>query len=61
MKMVILTHFNSWPVWVADINIRRDKSSTHYLGDKNRFDVSSKGPSSGISEGSGKARVFLYK
>ncbi len=25
------------------------KSSTHYLGDKNRFDVSSKGPSSGIS------------
>ncbi len=27
------------------------KSSTHYLGDKNRFDVSSKGPSSGISVG----------
>ena len=25
------------------------KSSTHYLCDKNRFDVSSKGPSSGIS------------
>ena len=25
------------------------KSSTHYLSDKNRFDVSSKGPSSGIS------------
>ena len=25
------------------------ESSTHYLGDKNRFDVSSKGPSSGIS------------
>ena len=23
------------------------KSSTHYLGDKNRFDVSSEGPSSG--------------
>ncbi len=38
------------------------KSSTHYLGDKNRFDVSSKGPSSGISVGgSGKTRVFLYK
>ena len=42
------------------------KSSTHYLGDKNRFDVSSKGPSSGISVGgggggSGKARLFLYK
>ncbi len=38
------------------------KSSTHHLGDKNRFDVSSKGPSSGISVGgSGKARVFLYK
>ena len=27
------------------------KSSTHYLSDKNRFDVSSKGPSSGISVG----------
>ncbi len=27
------------------------KSSTHYLGDKNRFDVSSEGPSSGISVG----------
>ena len=26
------------------------KSSTHYLSDKNRFDVSSKGPSLGISE-----------
>ena len=25
------------------------KSSTHYLSDTNRFDVSSKGPSSGIS------------
>ncbi len=25
------------------------KSSTHYLNDKNRFDISSKGPSSGIS------------
>ncbi len=41
------------------------KSSTHYLGDKNRFDVSSKGPSSGISVGggggAGKARVFLNK
>ncbi len=38
------------------------KCITHYLGDKNRFDVSSEGPSSGISVGgSGKARVFLYK
>ena len=27
------------------------ESSTHYLSDKNRFDVSSKGPSSGISVG----------
>ncbi len=25
------------------------KGITHYLGDKNRFDVSSEGPSSGIS------------
>ena len=29
------------------------KSSTHYLSDKNRFDSSSKGPSSGISVGRG--------
>ena len=28
---------------------RTPKSSTHYLGDKNRFDVSSEGPLSGIS------------
>ena len=28
------------------------KSSTHYLSDTNRFDVSSKGPSSGISANS---------
>ena len=27
------------------------ESSTHYLSDTNRFDVSSKGPSSGISVG----------
>jgi hypothetical protein len=33
------------------------KSSTHYLGDKNRFDVSSKGPSSGISV---KRRICFY-
>ena len=26
------------------------KSSTHYLSDTNKFDVSSKGPSSGISD-----------
>ncbi len=32
------------------------KSSTHYLGDKNRFDVSSKGPSSGISVGTNSRR-----
>ena len=30
-------------------NIEGSKSSTHYLSNKNRFDVSSKGPSSGIS------------
>ena len=35
------------------------KSSTHYLGDKNRFNVSSKGPSSGISVGGrGKHECF---
>ncbi len=39
-----------------------NKSSTHYLSDKNRFDVLSKGLSSGISVGgSGKACMFLYK
>ena len=29
------------------------KGITHYLGDKNRFDVSNKGPSWGISVGGG--------
>ena len=38
------------------------KSFTHYLNDKNRFDLSSKGPSSGISVGGrGKPHMFLYK
>ncbi len=33
--------------------------TTHYLGDKNRFDVLSKGPSSGISVGGwGKHECF---
>ena len=36
------------------------KSSTHCLSDKNRFDVSSKGPSSGISVGGREStRVFI--
>ncbi len=36
------------------------KSSTHYLSDTNRFDISSKGPSSGISVGVGEStRVFI--
>ena len=36
------------------------KGITHYLGDKNRFDVSSEGPSSGISVGVGEStRVFI--
>ncbi len=38
---------------------KSSKSSTHYLNDTNRFDVSSKGPSSGISvEGWGKHACF---
>ena len=43
------------------------KSSTHFLGDKNRFDVSSKGgPSSGISvfptKGlCSKRRIYFYR
>jgi hypothetical protein len=36
-------------VCMVTARLVRYKSSTHYLGDKNRFDVSSKGPSSGIS------------
>ncbi len=36
------------------------KSSTHYLGDKNRFDVSSKGPSSGISVGGRRKHACFY-
>ena len=39
------------------------KSSTHYLSDTNRFDVSSKGPSLGINGGGGgvgeSTRVFI--
>ncbi len=38
----------------------RSKSSTHYLGDKNRFDVSSKGPSSGISVGGRGKHACFY-
>ena len=40
------------------------KSSTHYLGDKNRFDVSSKGPSSGRAPTNGpcsKRRICFYR
>ena len=32
------------------ILLEGSESSTHYLSDTNRFEVSSKGPSSGISE-----------
>ena len=38
-------NFNTWPVYTSGDS----KSSTHYLSDTNRFDVSSKGRSSGIS------------
>ena len=34
------------------------KSFTNYLGDKNRFDVSSKGPSSGINHTNSRRRAF---
>ncbi len=51
----IHTYKNLFIVYIAVIdgerrNIRRQQSSTHYLSDTNRFDVSSKGPSSGISD-----------
>ena len=36
----------------------RSKSSTHYLGDKNRFDVSSKGPTKGLCS---KRRICFYR
>ncbi len=36
------------------------KSSTHYLNYKNRFDVSSKGPSSGISVGGRGKHACFY-
>ncbi len=40
---------------------KSSESSTHYLNDTIRFNVSSKGPSSGINVGGrGQARVFLY-
>ena len=36
------------------------KSSTHYLGDKNRFDVLSKGPSSGINSATYTGHVLKF-
>ncbi len=36
------------------------KGSTHYLNDTNRFDVSSKGPSSGISVGGRGKHACFY-
>ncbi len=36
------------------------KGITHYPGDKNRFDVSSKGPSSGISVGGRGKHACFY-
>ncbi len=36
------------------------KSSTHYLGDKNRFDISSKGPSLGTSVGGRGKHACFY-
>ncbi len=54
----MVTNFNTWPV--ASVGSGQSKSSTHYLSDKNRFDVSGKGPSSGISVGVGEStRVFM--
>ena len=47
-------------VMVQLSNIRRSKSSTHYPSDKNRFDVSSKGPSSGISVGGRGKHACFY-
>ncbi len=43
-----------------EAKIERSKSSTHYLSDTNRFDVSSKGPSSGISVGGRGKHVCFY-
>ena len=41
---------------------KSSESSTHYLNDTIRFNVLSKGPSSGINVGGREqARVFLYK
>ncbi len=34
------------------------KGITHYLGDKNRFDVSSEGPSKGLRS---KRRIYFYR
>ncbi len=36
-------------LYIGNVIEGGSKSSTHYLSDANRFDVSSKGPSSGIS------------
>ena len=63
-----LTH--AWPVLVADNNIRRrqkfysvrreQKFYSLPISDKNRFDVSSKGPSSGISVGGRGKHACFY-
>ncbi len=39
---------------------KSSKTSTHYLSDTNRFDVSSKGPSSGISVGGREKHACFY-
>ncbi len=46
---VFMTHFVTVLSFAANSTYEGSKSSTHYLSDKNRFDVLSKGPSSGIS------------
>ncbi len=46
--------------WIIQGISEASKSSTHYLGDKNRFDVSSKGLSSGISVGGRGKHACFY-
>ncbi len=60
--ILLETNHNIW--FDESVNIIKSegsKSSTHYLSDTNRFDVSSKGPSSGISVIPDDSLICLYR
>ena len=61
-KLQTMASVDSECIKAANIGSKCIKVSTYYLADKQDFDVSSEGPSAGISRGDqGKACVLLYK